>query len=572
MEKIKTITSVYSILKDKTSLYLFLSILISLFYSYQSYNKLSTFQELPSYLIGGDLYAQLGQIHYMNKTLDIIGNHYYQGKVFSYNPIYSLLVLPFIKILNIEAINAMKIVSSILIFMSIVWFLVILKISNNPLLALISHIFVLQFSVVILKYTEMVIPIIAPITIYLVYKKNYAWALLISLLSHNILFVTIGLFVIISIIYYKEYQRPIQLIDKNILPLSVLIILSFTIISRLDFELFPRLKIDFPDMSKIEAIDYIYLIYLPQYLINTLTIIFLVSYVYLLYKNRNLNAVDIWILIISLLIILAPLTDKLFGINMLPNYTINLVITPALIFGVALRYDKSIKSWMLLLILIPIVLNSYNAFYSRFEILKNYNNSIYNISEIKNVIDIINSDPGVVLSNKPLSFLINAYTGTNVVTSRWAQSFHLPFMNLSNRDLDAAIMLYSNNSELRKTLLEKYNVKYILFDIGLFLITEYKIDNNLIQKIYKGESLNSREYPIFIVDPLMCIGCEDILKVNNIDYITADAYLDPSIRENYIRTFKVALIDFRNYNKFEAPPGYDLIYANNSIRLYKKID
>lgn len=255
----------------------------------------------------------------------------------------------------------------------------------------------------------------------------------------------------------------------------------------------------------------------------------------------------------------------------MPNYTINLILTPALIFGVASRYKGQLDlGLMLLLILVSI--NSYNTLISKFEYLKNYNSKISDIPEIANMIRIINSDPGVVLSNKPISFLINAYTGTNVVTSRWAQSFHLPFLNLSNRDLDAAIMLYSNNTELKNRMLKEYDVKYIVYAPYLFAATEYNINNILIKKVEIGDVINSREYPAYVMDPLLCIGCIDELKANNIYYTVAEGYLDPSIRENYIRTFRVALIDFRNYDKVEIPSNYQSIYQSNTIEIYKRID
>lgn len=157
------LTSIYiylTIKDNKVRLYALASILASTFYSYQSYNNLLSFKELPSPAIGGDLYAQLGQILYMNRTLDLIGNHYYHGKVFSYNPIYSWFALLLTK-LGIDAIQTMKILSSVFTFLSIVWFIIIFKISNHPLLALVSHIFILQFSTIVLKYTDLVIPVVA---------------------------------------------------------------------------------------------------------------------------------------------------------------------------------------------------------------------------------------------------------------------------------------------------------------------------------------------------------------------------------------------------------------------------
>ncbi|MEM4192253.1 MAG: hypothetical protein QW044_03015, partial [Candidatus Anstonellales archaeon] len=207
---------------------------------------------------------------------------------------------------------------------------------------------------------------------------------------------------------------------------------------------------------------------------------------------------------------------------------------------------------------------TYESYTSSFTNLKKYNLTLTDLfPEYAEAIRIISEDPGVILSNKPIAFALNAYTGNNVVASRWAQSFHLPFLNFSNRDLDAAIMLYSSNRSLAQELLNKYRVKYIVIDLNGFIASEF---SSIIPNI---KHLSRYEYRQYIRDPLICLECKSELDANRISYITADGWLDPAIREFYIKTFRIYIIDYRNYERIKIDDNYKLIYQNRSLYVYK---
>ncbi|MFB6181716.1 MAG: hypothetical protein ABEJ24_02355 [Candidatus Magasanikbacteria bacterium] len=67
----------------------------------------------------------------------------------------------------------------------------------------------------------------------------------------------------------------------------------------------------------------------------------------------------------------------------------------------------------------------------------------------------------VVLSNNEISFAINALTGRKIVISR--RTHFSPFMDLNERAADAAVMFYGKDKQKIKGLLDKYDVKYFYY-------------------------------------------------------------------------------------------------------------
>ncbi|MBI2583434.1 MAG: hypothetical protein HYW25_02090 [Candidatus Aenigmarchaeota archaeon] len=70
----------------------------------------------------------------------------------------------------------------------------------------------------------------------------------------------------------------------------------------------------------------------------------------------------------------------------------------------------------------------------------------------------------VFLCHQELCFAVNGISGRKVMISRRT---HLsPYVNVDQRLADAAVILYGNSTEARKSLLQKYNVKYIYWDVN----------------------------------------------------------------------------------------------------------
>lgn len=529
--------------------------------SSSSYQFLLSFKELPSPVFGGDYYAQLGQINYVNRTLDIFGNQYYEGKLFSYNPLYSWLVVITMRLMNIDGISAMKLLSSILIYSTIIWYYISLRLGGSYGVAMLVFIVASSLTPVILKYTDFTISIVSPIVLYLILKRNYALAILLSTISHFLLLLYVLIFISYDIIRRLMDQEKLNNIFKDVIPILFLLPLGLYMIYRLDMfnEYFPRNRLDFPVYSNSEGMLFLYTKYIPEWMMSKIWVI--LAYLYSLYKDRKLYEFDHYIILTSVLILISPILD-LFLFNTVPTYTTSLVLTPLILLSIP--YRKSEYSMLLVLFILAQLHLTYESYTSSFTNLKKYSLTLTDLfPEYAEAIRIISEDPGVILSNKPIAFALNAYTGNNVVATRWAQSFHLPFLNFSNRDLDAAIILYSSNRSLAQELLNKYRVKYIVIDLNRFFASEF---SSTIPNI---KHLSRYEYRQYIRDPLICLECKSELDANRILYITADGWLDPAIREFYIKTFRVYIIDYRNYERIKIDSNYKLIYQNGSLYVYK---
>ena len=71
----------------------------------------------------------------------------------------------------------------------------------------------------------------------------------------------------------------------------------------------------------------------------------------------------------------------------------------------------------------------------------------------------------VILAGDETSFMLNGISGKKVVSSRRTHVSY--YVNIEQRVSDTAVMFYGNNNELRKELIEKYNIKYMYYDFYL---------------------------------------------------------------------------------------------------------
>jgi hypothetical protein len=81
----------------------------------------------------------------------------------------------------------------------------------------------------------------------------------------------------------------------------------------------------------------------------------------------------------------------------------------------------------------------------------------------------------VFLTNNEDAFAMNALTGRKVVTYR--RTHASPYINMSERMADAAVMVYGSNDATRSALLKKYNVKYLLWSAN-WVRNEFSFDQS----------------------------------------------------------------------------------------------
>jgi hypothetical protein len=144
----------------------------------------------------------------------------------------------------------------------------------------------------------------------------------------------------------------------------------------------------------------------------------------------------------------------------------------------------------------------------------------------------------VVMTSKELGFMLNSISGRKLLTNRWAHQTD-QYMDPSQRDVDAAVILYGNDNAKRMALLKKYNVKYLYWDEN-WIWTDYQQEQGTI-------------YPF---DPLIALdtpAARSQLGAAGVKYVNMTANLDPSIKDWNVRQYKMLYIAPANYRSFEAP-------------------
>ena len=119
-------------------------------------------------------------------------------------------------------------------------------------------------------------------------------------------------------------------------------------------------------------------------------------------------------------------------------------------------------------------------------------------------------------------------------------------MDMEERQAAAAIILYGNNTEVKKQLIKKFKIKYLYWDVNWFS-SEFQVQNNQIVGIY---------------DPLILIddgeGNEIQLDENGVIYEKLNYWLDPSGRGDKYKKMDLFLITYNNYRNSPQPWKEDL--------------
>jgi hypothetical protein len=151
--------------------------------------------------------------------------------------------------------------------------------------------------------------------------------------------------------------------------------------------------------------------------------------------------------------------------------------------------------------------------------------------------------------------MINGLTGRKLVCSRRAQND--AFENMDIREMDQAIILYGNDTAVKKELLMKYDVKYLYWD-EFWIQSEYYFDSS-------GKVVGT-------FDPLISFKNESIeanLKVNNVSYFIKKDFVDPSLKDDRWPQYDLIFISPENYRTFEEPWNENLNDHLTSVWEYK---
>jgi len=579
-------------MKLKYNLPILLLVLYVILGAFIQYSGISDFKSLPSPLYGGDYYYQMGEIWHIRDGGNPLDSSSALGGVPGYLPVYGYLCAKFCDLLNLDTMKGMLYFSVVLfVVASVIWFCLFRVLFKDEWIALIGVVLANGINVYpILKYTNFTHQVMIPLFILFLYlsfkeRKIVYYALLgliygLLTLSHMVAFVGATLIIATFVVYeiYKNKDRILDYLKENIKNWVVFGIVAFPTLMLYWYKPmfvyhlhrpYDRVHMDIMDFGRMDVQIKFLFNTIKSYLFNfssiggAITTLLLWIGIYGYFKMEE-NDLKEFLKVFTLGSIVATfcyfITEPLFHINFIPNYMsyFYLWATAILFATFGLNYLKTNlhlsetlnkKIAVFGIIFVILFANSAYAFINYIEndrwanVGKEPMPEMY-ISLQHYLLTHTNVDD-VILSTKELSFVINAISGRKVMVDRWAQQ-NDPYVNLPQRDMDAAVILYGNDTKKKLELIKKYHIKYLYWDYN-WINTEFQIDKY------------GRIVGIF--DPLMTYDTEknrEYLNKYDVKYIPMYFWIDPSCRSKDIRKFHLLIISPQNYYNFTNPWKPDL--------------
>jgi hypothetical protein len=473
---------------------------------------------------------------------------------------------------------------------SVIWFYLFRVLFKDDWIALIGVVLANGISAYpILKYTNFTHQIMIPLFIlalYLAFKerKIIYYALLglvygLLTLSHMVAFVGATLIILTFVIYeiYKNKNRILDYLKDNIknwgvfgaiaLPILMLYWYKPIFVYHLHRP-YDRLHMDVIDFGRLDVqINFLFDM-IKTYLLNFGSISSIINTLllwvglYAFYTSKE-DTLKEFIKIFGIGAIFATfcyfITEPLLKMHFVPTYMHGFYLwVTAIIVGLyGLNYIKenlnlnelNKKVVVFGLLFIILFANSSYAFVNYINNDRWANAGKYPMPEhyvsLQNYLLKNTNVNDVILSTKELSFVINAISGRKVMVNRWAHQ-NDPYINLPQRDMDAAVILYGNDTKKKLELIKKYNVSYLYWDY-YWINSEFQFDKY-------GRIIG-------MYDPLMTYDTKEnreYLDEYGVKYIPMYYWVDPSTRYNNVRKFHILVISPQNYYNFTNPWKPDL--------------
>lgn len=603
-------------------------VVLILIFSATQYFIVSPLQSLPSPIYGGDYYYQLSGTNHVKYGGNPLVSPNVNGALPVYFVLYSTITGYIAKLFGLEAITTEFVFSYfIIIFSIIIIFFLSNRLFNNNLISMFTVLaFVSLGSVPIIKYTELAYFVMVPLFVLTLYnfikngsiRNGIILGLVYGLvgLTHSVAFMAISLLMLPVFLYYGIYRLIFKeqnlfekgIIDKvklkkQIFAFFVVFLVAIPIAmlwwyepvfiyhaqtsphysewNNQDWSVFSN-QIDFLVDALIEV--FFNFSSISTSIISIFTLIGLASF--FLIKNKSEEIVFVQFLICSSLLVTFHyfVTQNLADINFIPLYMKYLLLRFAatLVFSLGVFFvyrlvEKSsfasnrryVKYVLATIMLIFMILNQTNL------IAEKLNDRWFTVGKSPLPEQLVsleryltsNSDVyDTILTTKEVGFALTALTGRKLVVSRRAHND--PFLDMDPRELDAAIILYGNNSDVKRGLLEKYNITYLYWDY-YWVQSEYYFDEN-------GKVTGW-------FDPLILFDSSEkrqILDENKVEYFVQNTWVDPALKGDVYKKFDIIFISPANYYNITHPWSPDLdsyltevwnFSSNNQViaRLYK---
>ena len=561
------------------------------------FKGISSFHQLPSGIYGADYYYQMGSVNHIRYGGNPFESSSMEGGIPGYFPLYGILCAGFCNVFNFDTLHGMLYFSIVVFVMAcIVWFYLFRTLFKNDWIALIGVLLANGNLMPILKYTPFTSQIMVPLfilSLYMVFKeRKIEYYVLLGIIyglfaiSHMVAFIgaTIILFVFLIYQLFEMYHAN-NIPSKNLknttinelikkwgllglisAPLLLLYWYKPLFVYHLKMGYYDRVHMDTPDFARFDVQISFLINTIKKYLFkfNTLksgivsALIVFGVFGYLTSENSTLKKFFAVLLAGSLFATFSYfITEPLLHMNFIPTYMSGFYINSCMLifslFGLSYagRFMKGNDSILYVLLFLVLFTNS----------LYNYDNYLQNDKWVVNIgkyylppqyIElekylINNTDLNdVILSTKELSFAVNSVSGRKVMVNKWAQTAN-PYENMPERDMDASIILYGNDTKEKLKLIKKYNVKYIYWNI-------YWTNSEYIYNKSTMDIISYRDFLLTLDTP------ENRKKLDkyNVSYYPEHTWMDPACAGEHIRKFDILIISPKNYYNNTNPWKPDL--------------
>lgn len=555
-------------------------VLLGIAYTALVAGLIGQFKALPSPLFGGDYYHQLGYVYsmYDRPAWEWLGASPMDGQLPAYFPLYGVVVTTFGKLAGLDPVQAMLKANYIFPMAALLLFYMLIKeLFGSPKLALVGSAAMVSYTnFPMLKYTEFTSIIMVPIFLYallLFFKEQNARnAALLGLsygamsLSHSTSFMYASVMVV-ALFAYILYGRRDSLAEaaKGLAPMFALSFgVGFLIAQAMWFTPIvvyhgsPPLKNHLwtlPDVARPDVAFKVLLDGLASMFFNTSSLLSLllsllsIGGVYLLasgWKTRTgpdarflAFAFAATFIFVYSYFVTSPLLDTHFiPTYSQPMYLSKIAILIGLFFVKEKVFpEKGYETMFLVIFVLAFVFaraGDYQGWQSNqwTGAAKESINPLFGSLQAYMLANTSVDD--VVLTNNEMSFAVFSLSGREVMVSRRSQND--PFMDFDRREIDAAKILYGDNTSEKLELLRKYKVKYVYYDMN-WVNLEYSVDQ-------QGTITN-------YFDPLMVVSSPEKgaeLDSEGIKHYDLYSYIDPSIRGPDIRRYNISLVSPDNYD------------------------
>ena len=506
---------------DKADLLFLILLLVSL---YVAVTYVGQFKQIPSPLYGGDYYNGLGGVYHIFDGGSFLESSQMKGELPWVPWFYHLSVALFSKLIGMDPMFGLLNFSHFIMLSSgIILYLFLQKLTNNKYFALV--VLPLLFSTSFFptfKYSVFAELIPIPLFLFSLFLFIKVPTLKRAILSGILLgivgisntqtffvgFLCFGFvalaFLLPKLINLKTFKLDLNNKSKEQLKLyTIIFIIGFAL--SLLFWFKPIFiyhgstpndiqNITTPDITDSGTLwklvsSHLYSVFIPYNsgILLLFTLLTLLGLYKLLLTNSNpeskfaLVLLIVWLFLIIHPLITLPLLKMQFVISMMSEKLQPTVAPILMCFGLLFISEKlKERKTLLIIAFVVLFLISFNNFW---EIWSTKGSGQFEEmakapllapwAELSTWIRSNTNVNDVFLTTNEDGFMLNALSGRKIVSYRRAHAS--PYINMHERMADQAVMVYGTDDEKRVELMEKYDVKYLLWT-NRWVLNEFQFD------------------------------------------------------------------------------------------------